>query len=251
VLNFSPVLQLDEIPLNELVKDLLQACERAFGSPVEIEFAVNDAPERGQPWRFGFLQVRPMFVSEDVVEVREEELLGENVLVASEQVLGNGTLDTVKEVVFVKPDAFSARDTGLIAAELDDVNRRLVEDGLPYLLIVIGRLGTSDPWLGIPVQWGQVAGARAIVEASVTDMNVDMSQGSHFFHNVTSFKVLYFSTEKTGRHPVKWDWLEKRDIVRDGRFVRHVTLDEPLHIAVDGKSGRGVICHGRSNEVGH
>ena len=251
VLNFSPILQLNEIPLNDLVKDLLSTCERAFGSPVEIEFAVNDAPERGQPWRFGFLQVRPMFVSEDIVEVKEEELLGENVLVASEQVLGNGTLDTVKDVVFVKPDAFSARDTGLIAAELDDVNRRLVEAGRPYLLIAIGRLGTADPWVGIPVQWGQVAGAKAIVEASVTDMNVDMSQGSHFFHNVTSFEVLYFSTDKTGRFPVHWQWLEQQKLGRDGRFVRHVTLDEPLHIAVDGKSGRGVISHGRSDEVSH
>jgi len=244
VLNFSPLLQLNDIPLNDLVKELLQTCERTFGSPVEIEFAVNAAPERGQPWRFGFLQVRPMFVSDEIVEVKEEELRGENVLVASEQVLGNGALDTVEDVVFVKPDAFSARDTGLIAAELDDVNRRLVESGRPYLLIVIGRLGTSDPWVGIPVQWGQVAGARAIVEASVTGMNVDMSQGSHFFHNVTSFKVLYFSTDKTSRYPIDWHWLEKRDIMRDGRFVRHVTLNRPLHIAVDGKSGRGVIAHG-------
>ncbi len=251
VLNFSPILQLKEIPLNDLVKNLLEIGEDTFGSPVEIEFAVNPGQGRGDPWRFGFLQVRPMFVSDDVVEVREEELCGNNVLVGSEQVLGNGKLDSIKDVVYVKPDRFSAKETGLIGAELDDMNRRLIEAGRPYLLMVMGRLGTSDPWLGIPVQWGQVAGAQVIVETSVDKMNVDMSQGSHFFHNVNCFKVLYFSTDKTGRYPVKWGWLEEQETVRDCRFVRHIVLEEPLHITVDGKSGRGVIIHERSNKVGH
>jgi len=243
VLNFGPLLQLDELPLNNLLKDLLKTCEDAFQSPVEIEFAVNPDTVRGKSARFGFLQVRPMLVSDEVVTVEEGELQGEGILVASEQVLGNGQSDTIQDVVYVKPDAFSAKDTWLIAAELDDMNRRLLESGRPYLLIVIGRLGTSDPWLGIPVEWGQVAGARAVVETSVKEMNVDRSQGSHFFHNVMNLRIFYFSADRSGRYPVKWDWLHGQATEGEGRFVRHVTLKEPLHIRVDGKSGRGVIFH--------
>ena len=249
VLNFGPLLQLDELPLNDLLKDLLKTCEDAFQSPVEIEFAVNPDPERGRPARFGFLQVRPMLVSDEVVTVEEDELRGEGILVASEQVLGNGRSDTIQDVVYVKPDAFSAKDTWLIAAELDDMNRRLLESGRPYLLIVIGRLGTSDPWLGIPVEWGQVAGARAVVETSVEKMNVDRSQGSHFFHNVMNLRVFYFSADRSGRYPLNWDWLHGQAVEGEGRFVRHVTLNEPLHIRVDGNSGLGVISHERSDSV--
>lgn len=245
VLNFRPLLHLNEIHLNDLVKKLLELGEKTYGSPVEIEFAVNPLPERGTSFSFGFLQVRPMFVSKDIVEVKEEDFGRNNVFLASEQVLGNGRLESITDVIYVKPDTFSAKDTGLIAAELDDMNRQLLNNERPYLLITIGRLGTSDPWLGIPAQWAQVAGAKAIVETATDEMNVDMSQGSHFFHNVTSFHVFYFSIEKSGRFPVKLDWLEKQETIKDCHFVRHVKLDEPLQIVVDGKSRKGVIFHGR------
>lgn len=245
VLNFAPLLELDDIPLNDLVRALLSISEEAMGSAVEVEFALSLGDGGRRSARFGFLQVRPMFVSEDQVEVREHELRGDQVLVASEQVLGNGRLDTIQDVVYVKPDVFSAKDTWIIAAELDEMNRRLLESNRPYLLVVMGRLGTSDPWLGIPVKWGQVSGAKVVVEAASSAMNVDMSQGSHFFHNVTCLRILYFSADKTGRYPMKWEWLQRQKGVRELPFVRHVVLDEPLHVKVDGKSGRGVIFHER------
>jgi len=247
VLNFAPILELDDIPLNDMVRKLLSACENALGNPVEIEFAVNLDPDAGRSARFGFLQVRPMFVSDDRIEIEEKELCGDHVLIASKQVLGNGQLDTIKDIVYVKPDAFSAKDTWLIAAELDEMNRRLLEAELPYLLVVIGRLGTSDPWLGIPVNWGQVSGAKVVIEASSSGMNVDMSQGSHFFHNVTCLRVLYFSMDNTGQYPLKWEYLTRQKEIHDSRFVRHVALSEPLHVKVDGKSSWGVICHGRAD----
>ena len=247
VLNFAPLLELNDIPLNGLVRNLLSICEEALGNPVEIEFAVNFGGSGKCPARFGFLQVRPMYVSKDVVEVSEQDLVGDHVLVASEQVLGNGQVESVHDVVYVKPDAFSAKDTWLIAAELDEMNRHLLEANRQYLLVVLGRLGTSDPWLGIPVKWGQVSGAKVVVEASSAGMNVDMSQGSHFFHNVTCLRILYFSTDKTERYPVKWEWLEKQKVVRESQFVRHVALEESLHVKVDGKSCRGVISYERAN----
>jgi hypothetical protein len=191
-----------------------------------------------------------MFISDDQVEVGEGELRGKHVLVASEQVLGNGRVDSIADIVYVKPEDFSAKDSWLIAAELEEMNRRLLEAGRPYLLVVLGRLGTSDPWLGIPVRWGQVSGAKVIVEASSSEMSVDMSQGSHFFHNVACLQILYFSTDKTGQYPVNWSWMAQQRVSRESKFVRHVTLSAPLHIKVDGKSGRGVICCERTDPVG-
>jgi hypothetical protein len=242
VLNFSPLLELNEIPLNDVVRKLLAACEGDIGNPVEIEFAVNLGQNAGDHARFGLLQVRPMFVSDDRVEIDGRELVGSRVIVASEQVLGNGQLNNIKDIVYVKPDAFSGKDTWLIASELDDMNRQLVASGRPYLLVVFGRLGTSDPWLGIPVRWGQVSGAKVVVEASSSGMSVEMSQGSHFFHNVNCLRILYFSADKTGQYPVNWEWLECQKEVQESQFVRHVALDKPLHVKVDGRSGRGVIC---------
>ncbi len=249
VLDFCPLLELNEIPLNDLVRNLLTVCEDELGNPVEIEFAVDFGQGTSNSARFGFLQVRPMFISDDRVEINEQELRGDHVFVASEQVLGNGQLDCIKDIVYVKPDVFSAKDSWLIAAELDEMNRQLLKAGRPYALVVLGRLGTSDPWLGIPVNWGQVSGAKVVVEASSSDMSVDMSQGSHFFHNVTCLRILYFSTDKTERYPVNWDWLERQKEIRESQFVRHVTLNEPLHVKVDGTSSRGVICYERANSV--
>ena len=249
VLNFAPMLQLDTLPLNNLVKRLLEICEEKYQNPVEIEFAMNPDPAGRPGGRFGFLQVRPMLVTGDVVEVKEDELSGPGILVASDQVLGNGQTEEIQDVVYVKPDAFSAKETWMIATELDLMNRRLLDAGRPYLLVVIGRLGTSDPWLGIPVEWGQVAGARAIVETSVTEMNVDRSQGSHFFHNVMNLKVFYFSEDRTGKNPICWDWLHQQQVREETRYVRHVALDAPLSVKVDGRSGRGVIRHEGSDAI--
>jgi len=249
VLNFAPLLELNEIPLNDVVKDLLCICADELANPVEIEFAVNFDRGKDHDARIGFLQVRPMFISDDQVEVTDEELRDRSVFVASEQALGNGQIDCIKDIVYVKPDVFSAKNSWLIAAELDEMNRHLLELGRPYLLVVLGRLGTSDPWLGIPVKWGQVSGAKVVVEASTSDMSVDMSQGSHFFHNVTCLQVLYFSTDKTGQYPVNWEWLERQKEVRDSQFMRHVAVEAPLHVKVDGKVGRGVICYEGADAV--
>lgn len=243
VLNFAPLLVLNELPLNDLLKNLLRLCETAAGAPVEIEFAATISREPGAPGRFGFLQVRPMLVSHEEVEIKEEELRGEGVLIASEKVLGNGTVDTISDIVYVKPESFEAKFTYQISLELDGVNKELVAEKRPYLLIGFGRWGSSDPWLGIPVEWGQVSGAKVIVEAMLSNMNVELSQGSHFFHNLTSFGVSYFSIPHFGDYQIDWDWLNRHNSVSEGQFVRHIKLPAPLKIRVDGRTGRGVIEH--------
>jgi len=236
IINFARILVLNDVPLNNLIKSLLSICEKALKTPVEIEFAVTLNPHR-----FGFLQVRPMVVSTDEIEVAEEELLGENILVASKNVLGNGINDTISDIVYVVPEKFEKKYTPQIANELEAINKNLVKEGKPYLLIGFGRWGSSDPWLGIPVNWGQVSGAKAVVEAAQENMNVEFSQGSHFFHNLTSFKVSYFSVKQADSKNINWDWLSNQKIEQETEFVRHVSLSSPLIIKVDGRRGRGLI----------
>ncbi|HEX7485456.1 MAG TPA: PEP/pyruvate-binding domain-containing protein [Vicinamibacterales bacterium] len=241
-LTFAPLLVLEEYALNDLLKALLRLCQDALGAPVEIEFAVTFPPE-GQEGSagFGFLQVRPMAVSDAVVDVDLQAIDRGDLLVASERVMGNGVITNVQDVVYVKPDRFEARHTPAIAEQIARINLGLVERGVPYLLIGFGRWGSSDPWLGTPVTWSQIGGARAIVEATLPAMNVDLSQGSHFFHNISSFDVSYFSVPFNGDFPIDWDGLSRQDAVTETDFIRHVRLLSPLHIAVDGRQGHGAI----------
>jgi hypothetical protein len=241
LLDFAPILKINDIPLNGLVRSLLQIFDQLVGSSVEIEFAVTLGPKGGLPARFGFLQVRPMVVSQANIEVAKDDLAGPNVLAASERVMGNGLLETIRDIVYVKPEKFAARSTPAIAAELDSINRRLVDEGRPYLLIGFGRWGSADPWLGIPVDWGQISGAKAILEATLPEMNVELSQGSHFFHNISSFQIFYFSVSHSGEYHIDWNWLGRQEVVNDTDLVRHVRLAAPLRVKVDGRSGRGVI----------
>jgi hypothetical protein len=192
--------------------------------------------------RLGFLQVRPMVVSTEEVDVAPEELKGENVLCSSLGVLGNGTNNLITDIVYVKVNEFDAGLTYKVALDLEKVNSSLIEQSRPYLLMGYGRWGTSDAWAGIPVDWGQISGAKVIVEAPLTGMNSELSQGSHFFHNVTGFGVLYFSIPYSGEFPVDWDWLNSQKAESETDLIRHVKLDAPLAVKVDGKSGRGVIC---------
>ena len=241
-LTFAPLLVIEEYALNDLLKAILRACQQALGAPVEIEFAVTFPPEGEEgPAQFGFLQVRPMSVSDAVVDVDLGALDRGRLLAASERVMGNGVVTGVRDIVYVKPDKFEACHTPAIGGEIARINLDLVERGVPYLLIGFGRWGSSDPWLGIPVAWSQIGGARAIVETTLPAMNVDLSQGSHFFHNISSFGVSYFSVPFDGDFPVDWDGLARQEAVTETEFVRHVRLPRPLRIAVDGRQGRGAI----------
>jgi len=242
-LTFAPILDLEDIPLNKLVKHLLKLCEEVTGHQVEIEFAMTINPETGLPARFGFLQVRPMFVSKAMVDVPLEELEKPNILVASEDVLGNGSMSNIANIVYLTCGVFTEAESRIIASELEFINHLLVADGAQYLLIVYGRLGTTDPPFGIPVNWWQISGAKVIVESSLPEMSVELSQGSHFFHNVISSQVGYFSMPRQSKYKVDWGWLNKQPAARETGFVRHIKLATPLQVKIDGANGRGVIYH--------
>jgi hypothetical protein len=243
VLDFAPILSLESLPLNELLRRLLAISEEVHQSPVEIEFAVTPRRRQEERARFSFLQVRPMMVDTHRVELDPADLVGPLALLASEHVLGNGVRDDVRDVVYLKPRSFEARHTPRIALELDKINRGLLAEERPYVLIGFGRWGSSDPWLGVPVVWGQVCGARVIVEATLPEMNPDLSQGSHFFHNLIGCQVLYLSVRHDGPHLIDWDWLDQQETLAETDFVKHVRTAQPLLVKVDGCHGRGVIRH--------
>lgn len=242
VLTFAPLLVLKELPFNDLMIALLSICQEALGTPVEIEFAMTFNPHR-----FSFLQVRAMMAPEAEVQVSDEELYSPDALVASTNVLGNGEIDTIRDIVYVKPEVFELKHTWEIVPELQRLNGALVDLQRPYLLIVLGRLGTTDPWLGIPVIWSHVSGARVIVEATQENVRVELSQGSHYFHNILNLGVNYFTIPLKSQFKIDWEWLNKQQVVEETRFLRHVRLPHPLHVKVDGLTSRGVICKALSS----
>jgi len=240
VLTFAPLLVLEELPLAALVRKLLAVSEESAGGPVELEFAVT-LPDPGDaaPPRFCLLQARRMAVSSGSVDLAAERP-GWVPLVSSDHVLGNGVVEGIADVVYLVPERFDAGKTPSMAAELASLNRRLLDEGRPYLLIGLGRWGSADPWLGVPVNWGDVSGARVLVEASPRGRPIEMSQGSHFFHNLAAFSVPYACVPEAG-DAIDWDWLRARPAVSETTFVRHVRLESPLLVEVDGRVGKGVV----------
>ena len=243
ILNFAPMLVHERFPINDLVKDLLAAAEKTLDTKVEIEFALTlqGAGRELLNARLGFLQVRSMVVSDELVDITSDELTDSRAIVASDMVIGNGMAHDIRDIVFVRPENFSPLVTSAVARDLESVNRELQQEHRRFLLIGFGRWGSSHPSLGIPVDWSQISGARTIVEATLPEMNVELSQGSHFFHNLSSFRTSYFMVRHGGRFAINWDWLNRQPVVHETEFIRHVRPEVNLSLRVDGRTRRGVI----------
>jgi Pyruvate phosphate dikinase, AMP/ATP-binding domain len=243
VLDFAPLLKVDLIPTNQLIQSLLEFCQEVFQDKVEIQFAITFDLSRKSDHlaRFGLLQVRSLGKCGQLVELEENQWKRYNVLATSNKVMGNGCVSCIKDILYVDPDNFNLKDTQAIANELAQMNLDMVETESPYLLIGYGRWGTTDPWLGIPVDWEQISGARVIIESQLSGVNTDLSQGLHFFHHLCKLKILYFSQKKNDPFPVDFDWLKQQNIINRGEYIRHVRLQTPLYIKVDGRKRKGVI----------
>jgi hypothetical protein len=248
VLDFAPVLQLELWPVNRAISKLLQLFESETYGAVEVEFAITFPSRTDQQARFAVLQVRPMFVSRDRVDLPESLREAPGLVAYSDRVMGNGRDRSLTHIVYVKPDVFERHLTPRIAAELESLNRTLRALNTPYVLIGFGRWGSSDPWLGIPVTWGQISGAAVIVESTLPDFDVEPSQGAHFFHNIAAFQVGYFSVHHETDPEIAWDWLGRQRVVTETETLRHVEVDRPLSVVMDGRSGRGAILY---DEVEH
>ena len=242
VMDFGPILIGKTLELNKLIKAILPLAERTIGCPVELEFALDRDNDGGL--RVCLLQMRPMAIPEGDSKIAPVELNDHDVVLASERALGHGSKDDIRHIVYIKPEAFDVSKTHSVAQEVLSFNNDLQNMNEPYVLIGFGRWGSSDPWLGVPVDWGMVSGARVIVEASFSNMNPDPSQGAHFYHNLISFGVFYMTVRGKGISRVDWDWLNSQTQVREEKYLRHIQLEKPLEIRVDGLAGLGLIKAG-------
>ncbi|TMQ14420.1 MAG: histidine kinase [Deltaproteobacteria bacterium] len=235
VVTFASILKHDSFPLATLLDRLLAIGHWGMGGPVEIEFAV-DLGKR----ELAFLQLRPLALTHEMIELVIDDVDPHALICRSNRVLGNGRIDDLHDVIVVDRQRFDRGSSRKVAAELAQCNAELA--GRPYLLIGVGRWGSADPWLGIPVTWEQISGARAIVEAGFADFQVTPSQGTHFFQNLTSFNVGYFTVNPdAGEGFVDWDWLAAAPAVRETSYVRHLRFDRPVVVKMNGKQGEGVI----------
>ena len=208
---------------------------------MEIEFSVNLNQNNLQKDEFYFLQMRPMAPNEARLEV---EITGNDIQKAicrSGQALGNGINNTIKDIVFVKPEDFKSEATVLIAEEIGKINASLVKEKRPYLLVGPGRWGSSDRWLGIPVQWQNISGVSAIIELRNTAIRAQPSQGSHFFQNITSLGIPYITVTEDSDDFFDWQWIKALPSSRETKFLKHVHLDKPLLLKIDGRKSDGII----------
>ena len=242
VVTFAPILKHNMFPLADLLRQLLDYGEQGTSAPVEIEFAVNLTVPKGEQPEFGFLQMRPLALASEAEELEIGHVLSSQLVCRSDSVLGNGRIADLADVIVVDRDTFDRARSQEVADEVARLNAKLQAQGRSYLLIGVGRWGSNDPHLGIPVSWNEIAGARAIVESGFRDMQVTPSQGTHFFQNLTSCNVGYFTVNPAaGEGFIDWEWLAAAKPVEGSEFVRWLHFDEPLLIKMSGRTGEGVV----------
>lgn len=249
VITFAPMLKWETFPIADIINEMLDMSSHALGCPVEIEFAINIYNDPDKKDEFCLLQIKPMVIG----GLQNSELLlkssNKEPLCKSDIVLGDGIIDYIKHIVYVDPELFDVSKTQEIAREIEVFNDALGTEN-PYLLIGPGRWGTADPWLGIPVTWKQISHAKVIVEVGTDKLNPDPSFGSHFFQNVTSLRIGYFTIRNQHKHEnIDCDWLKKQSVKEKSKFLKLIELDYPIFVRIDGRSGDGVILKPSPPEV--
>ncbi len=243
VVTFNNILKHHVFPLPEAVNFMLTTGQREMSRPVEIEFAGMIKPEGDLKGHIYWLQIRPIVDRKELVDEHLLELPDSDLIMRTDTALGHGTIDGVRRIVYVRPESFSASNNSLIAREVEKINRSMVEAGENYILVGPGRWGSSDTALGIPVKWPQISAARLIVESAVGSYRIEPSQGTHFFQNLTSFGVGYFTIDATaGQGFFDVDYLNAQPAEKETDFIRVVTFPSPLAIGINGKKGIGVVA---------
>jgi hypothetical protein len=244
IISFAPMLRGRIMPLPDTLSRLLDICQTGLASPAEIEFAADIEAGLGQRQVLNVLQLRPMVFEDTGVEIEFDESMVRGAVVRSEAALGHGRRETISDLVVVDPRKMDRSQTVQAAASIEQINRTLRRQGRQSILIGPGRWGSRDSWLGIPVTWPQISSARAIVETDFADLQVEPSLGSHFFHNLTCYGVAFFAVHKQdGSGVINWDWLDRQKTENEALdgVVRHLRLDQPAQVLVDGSTSRGVI----------
>jgi CheY-like chemotaxis protein len=242
IISFAPILKHGLFPLAPILDQIMTTGEDAMGRPVEIEFAVKMPTRPDEDAEFGFLQMRPLVMSREGEELRMGEVEAKRLICQSSKVLGHGRIGDLRDVVVVDFNRFERARSHDVAQGVAHFNAQLNAAGAPYLLIGVGRWGSNEPWLGIPVSWDQISGARVIVESGFKDFRVTPSQGSHFFQNLTAFRIGYFTVNPdAGEGFVDWDWLAERRGTEDHGCVRWLHFERPVTVLMDGKTGQGMV----------
>ena len=242
ILSFVNILQHDVFPLADTLDQILRIGQQEMGRPVEIEFAVNMDPSDQTRATFYLLQIRPIVDNKEIMDEDLSLVKNEETILSSTSVLGHGIVGDVQDIIYVKTGAFNSSNNQLIAYEIEKMNRSFTDQEKGYVLVGPGRWGSSDSWLGIPVKWPHISNARVIVECGLENYRVDPSQGTHFFQNLTSFGVGYFTV-----NPFKGDgwfdeaFLNAQPAVEETEYLRHVRFDAPITIKMDGKKSLGVV----------
>jgi len=243
LVTFAGILKYNAFPLSSILNDILELGEVGMGCPIEIEFAVNLNQNVNHIPTFSILQIRPLVPSNEQIEISwDENLDKKSVLIYSDKALGNGLIKSIKNIVYIPPKRFDSTKTIEIAQEIDLINQDLKKYKKPYILIGPGRWGTEDRFLGIPVKWNQISGVRVMVETALEDFVTEPSQGTHFFHNITSRGIGYINVPYNSKtFFIDWKWLEDKKPVKSLNYVKHIALDKYLTIKLDGRKSSALI----------
>ena len=241
IIDFANIIKHDYLPLAKIINNILNICKKAMGVPVEIEFAVK-IEEKTKEHKFYLLQIRPLNVHMEAASINKESLKKEELLLYSESGMGNGSFDSIKDIIVFDPDNFDNTKTLEMLSEIEQLNTKMKDEDRKYLLIGPGRWGSRDRFLGIPVNWSQISNAKAIIEVGLKDFQVDASQGTHFFHNLMSMNVGYFSIPyNAGNDFLDIDWILKQNEAERKEFFIHYSFEKPLVMKIDGKQQLAVI----------
>lgn len=240
VINFAQILKYKSFPLPKIIERVLYILKIALGTPVEIEFAI-ELNAKPKP-TFFLLQVKPFIRKVDNVEVEIENIDKENILLFTNKALGNGKIQNIYNIIYIDPDKFNKSKTRLIADEIEKFNDIAKENNIHYILMGPGRWGTRDEWLGIPVKWNQISNSKTIIEYGLEDFQIDPSLGSHFFHNITSMNIGYFSIPyKSKESFINWEWLKNQNVKQRGKYLVHVEVKKTLTILMDGRKQTAMV----------
>jgi hypothetical protein len=242
VITFSNILKYDLFPLAEILIKTLEIGQQQLNNPVEIEFAANIDPSRQNPVAFNLLQIRPIVENYETIKFKLEEIPQNDTIVFSTLALGNGTISDLCDCVYVRTENFEASRNPEIAEKLNAINDTFLKEDKNYILIGPGRWGSTDEWRGIPIKWQQISGARVIVESGLENYRIDPSQGTHFFQNLTAFRVGYFTVNPfIGDGFIDYDFLSEAETVLEDDLLRHVRFQQPLTVMIDSRKKIGVI----------
>jgi hypothetical protein len=242
VINFADILKYDFVPLAATLRTILDVVAEATGNPSEIEFAVDLTKDKDGNASIYLLQIKPLVGTGAGYNIDPETINNDDLILESKKSMGNGVIDDITDIIYVEPEKFDNLRTTQMADEIDYLNEKMLKSNTRYILIGPGRWGTKDKFIGIPVVWPQISNAKVIVEVDLPDFHLDASLGSHFFHNVISMNVGYFSiNHETNNGKIFWDKLNHQKVIEKGKFFSHIRFEKPLLVRMDGKKGLAVI----------